>query len=104
MRGNSEDRRAHHQQLPTTDHRRPVIDHQSPILHAPFVLTIRRKNDALFNSTTPSHRMTAQKYNVGIIGYGWVSGAHIAAINATSLAQVTAICSGRSLDSKQVSA
>ena len=30
-----------------------------------------------------------KKYNVGIIGYGWVSGAHIAAINATSLAQVT---------------
>ena len=28
-----------------------------------------------------------KKYNVGIIGYGWVAGAHIAAINAPSLAQ-----------------
>ena len=36
-----------------------------------------------------------KKYNVGIIGYGWVAGAHIAAINATSSAQVTAICSSR---------
>ena len=33
--------------------------------------------------------------NVGIIGYGWVATAHIAAINATSHAQVTAVCSSR---------
>jgi hypothetical protein len=26
-----------------------------------------------------------KKYNVGIIGYGWAAGAHIAAINFTSL-------------------
>ncbi|MDP3071796.1 MAG: Gfo/Idh/MocA family oxidoreductase [Opitutaceae bacterium] len=45
-----------------------------------------------------------KKYNVGIIGYGWVSGAHIAAINATSLAQVTAIYSSRPQDSTAVSA
>jgi len=38
--------------------------------------------------------------NVGIIGYGWVAGAHIAAINATGKAQVTAIHSSRRLDSK----
>ena len=48
--------------------------------------------------------MTAKKYNVGIIGYGWVSGAHIAAINATPQAQVTAVCSSRKLDTAQVSA
>ena len=36
-----------------------------------------------------------KKYNVGVIGYGWVSGAHIEAINATSLAQVTAVCSSQ---------
>ena len=48
--------------------------------------------------------MTEKKFNVGIIGYGWVSGAHIAAINATPYAQVTAICSSRNLDSKEVSA
>src|SRR5882762_5728328 len=47
--------------------------------------------------------MTAKKYNVGIIGYGWVSGAHIAAINATAQAQVTAIYSSRKLDSAEVS-
>ena len=28
----------------------------------------------------PLITMTAKKYNVGIIGYGWVSGAHIAAL------------------------
>lgn len=46
----------------------------------------------------------AKKYNVGVIGYGWVSGAHIDAINATSLAQVTAVCSSRKLDAAAVSA
>src|SRR5437868_2518116 len=48
--------------------------------------------------------MTAKKYNVGIIGYGWVSSAHIAAINATPFAQVNAICSSRKLDGAQLSA
>jgi predicted dehydrogenase len=42
--------------------------------------------------------MTGKKYNVGIIGYGWVSSAHIAAINATPHAQVTAIYSSRQLN------
>ena len=41
---------------------------------------------------------SVKKYNVGVIGYGWASGAHIDAINATSLAQVTAVCSSRALD------
>jgi len=48
--------------------------------------------------------MSSKRYNVGIIGYGWVSGAHIAAINATPHAQVTAICSSRPLDDAKVSA
>lgn len=45
-----------------------------------------------------------KKYNVGMIGYGWASGAHIAAINATSMAQVTHVYSSRSLDPNTVSA
>lgn len=45
-----------------------------------------------------------KKYNVGIIGYGWVATAHIPAINATSLAQVTAVYSSRNLDSTELSA
>jgi predicted dehydrogenase len=48
--------------------------------------------------------MSAKRYNVGIVGYGWVSTAHISAINATPHAQVTAICSSRPLDSAQLSA
>ena len=45
-----------------------------------------------------------KKYNVGIIGYGWVATAHIPAINATSLGQVTAVYSSRELDSNELSA
>ena len=45
-----------------------------------------------------------KKYNVGIVGYGWVAGAHIAAINATSRAQVTGVYSSRPLDSDKLSA
>jgi predicted dehydrogenase len=44
------------------------------------------------------------KYNVGVVGYGWAAGAHINAINSTSLAQVTAVCSSRELDSRELSA
>src|SRR5436189_288624 len=44
-----------------------------------------------------------KKYNVGIIGYGWVATAHIPAINATSLGQVTAVYSSRKLDSAELS-
>ena len=43
-----------------------------------------------------------KRLSVGIIGYGWVAGAHIAAINATKTAEVTAVCSSRPLDSKQL--
>jgi len=45
-----------------------------------------------------------KKYNAGIIGYGWVSGAHIAAINATTNAQVTAVYSSRPNDTAELSA
>jgi predicted dehydrogenase len=45
-----------------------------------------------------------KKYNVGIIGYGWVAGAHIAAINATQQAQVTRIFSSRPLNATELSA
>jgi len=45
-----------------------------------------------------------KKFNVGIIGYSWAAGAHIEAINKTSLGQVTAICSSRDLDPAEISA
>ena len=45
-----------------------------------------------------------KKYNVGIIGYGWVAGAHIAAINSTAQAQVTAIYSSRPQNAAELSA
>lgn len=41
--------------------------------------------------------------NVGLIGYGWVSGAHIEAINATGKAIVSAVYSSRELDAAEVS-
>jgi predicted dehydrogenase len=41
--------------------------------------------------------MTMKKYNVGIVGYGWVATSHIPAVNATPLGQVTAVCSSRKL-------
>ncbi len=44
-----------------------------------------------------------KQFNVGIIGYGWVAGAHIAAINATTNARVTAVCSSRPLDAARLS-
>src|SRR5258705_9455320 len=47
--------------------------------------------------------MTGKKYNVGIMGYGWVSGAHIAAINASPNAQVTAVYSSRELNPAELS-
>ena len=43
-----------------------------------------------------------KKLNVGIVGYGWVATAHIAAINASANAQVTAIYSSRALDTKEL--
>ena len=45
-----------------------------------------------------------KKYNVAVIGYGWASTAHIEAINASSLAQVTALYSSRPQDGAALSA
>ena len=45
-----------------------------------------------------------KKYNVGIVGYGWVATAHIPAINATPLGQVTAVCSSHKLEAAALSA
>src|SRR5712664_3490810 len=47
--------------------------------------------------------MHMKKYNVGIIGYGWVATAHIPAINATTLGQVAAVYSSRELNSPELS-
>jgi predicted dehydrogenase len=57
---------------------------------------------ARFQVETGSQRM--KKYNVGIVGYGWVASAHIPAINASPLARVTAVCSSRPLDASELSA
>ena len=46
----------------------------------------------------------SKKYNVAVIGYGWAAGAHIAAINATTQGQVTAVWSSRPLDSAELTA
>ncbi len=45
-----------------------------------------------------------KQFKVGIIGYGWAATAHIAAINATRLGQVTALCSARKLDPAELTA
>jgi predicted dehydrogenase len=45
-----------------------------------------------------------KRFNVGIIGYGWVATAHIPAIQATSLGQVTAVYSSRPQDAARLSA
>jgi len=44
-----------------------------------------------------------KKFNVGVIGYGWVAGAHIDSINGTTQGQVTAVYSSRKLDSVELS-
>jgi UDP-N-acetyl-2-amino-2-deoxyglucuronate dehydrogenase len=47
---------------------------------------------------------SSPRYRVGVSGYGWAATAHIAAINATSQARVTAVCSSRPLDAAELSA
>ena len=39
--------------------------------------------------------MTVNHLNVGIVGLGWVAGAHIDAFKAVTGADVTAVCSRR---------
>lgn len=43
------------------------------------------------------------KLRIGIIGYGWAATAHIAAINASTNAEVAAVYSSRPLDSAELS-
>lgn len=45
-----------------------------------------------------------KQLQVGIVGYGWVAGAHIPAINGGNRARVTHICSSRLLDAAELSA
>ncbi len=45
----------------------------------------------------------SKNYNVGVVGYGWAAAAHIAAINSSGHAQVTAVCSTRPLDPAELS-
>ena len=74
-----------------------VITPAFPLTKAPRnILLIAKRNEC------SSTRM--KKYNVGIIGYGWVAGAHIGAINASPYAQVSAVYSSRELDSAKLSA
>lgn len=44
-----------------------------------------------------------KRFNVGVVGYGWVASAHIPAINACELARVAAVCSARPLDPAELS-
>ena len=41
-------------------------------------------------------------YNIGIVGLGWVAGAHIETFKHVTGAKVTAVCSRRQLDEKQL--
>jgi UDP-N-acetyl-2-amino-2-deoxyglucuronate dehydrogenase len=40
----------------------------------------------------------SRSWNVGVVGYGWASGAHITALNLVPGVRVTAVCSSRALD------
>ena len=50
-----------------------------------------------------NHGNILKKFNVGIIGYGWAATAHIDAINASGMAQVTHVYSSRLLDDDELS-
>ncbi len=50
-----------------------------------------------------NHGIILKKFNVGIIGYGWAATAHIDAINASDMAQVTHVYSSRLLDDDELS-
>ncbi len=43
------------------------------------------------------------KWKAGIVGYGWVAGAHITALNAIEGVTVGSVCSSRQLDPKELS-
>jgi predicted dehydrogenase len=48
--------------------------------------------------------MNQKEIRVGIVGYGWVAGAHITSLHEIEGVRVTAVCSRRKLDSKELSA
>ena len=50
------------------------------------------------------NRLTVDPLNVGIVGLGWVAGAHIDAFKAVTGADVTAVCSRRTHDDAALSA
>jgi UDP-N-acetyl-2-amino-2-deoxyglucuronate dehydrogenase len=55
-----------------------------------------------FGTRLPPHPM--KKYNVGIVGFGWVATAHLPAIQATRQAQVGAVYSSRPQNADALSA
>jgi predicted dehydrogenase len=103
-------------QLPGRD--RPICSSQSAIqpigiqvtidsrVELVFVLTTKPKRCGIGASTDLDciRRTVMKKFNVGVVGYGWVATAHIPAINASTLAQVTAVCSSRDLPASELSA
>jgi predicted dehydrogenase len=44
-----------------------------------------------------------REFNIGIVGMGWVAGAHIETFKHVNGANVTAVCSRRSLDAAELS-
>jgi len=56
------------------------------------------KSAAISGATNDSTQRLMKTFKVAVIGYGWASGAHIEAINATTRAEVTAVYSSRPLD------
>ena len=65
-------------------------------------MTFEANHCAIAHGLQPSD--IVKKINVGIIGYGWAATAHIDAINATGMAQVTNVYSSRLLDDDELSA
>ena len=65
-------------------------------------MTFKANHCAIPHGLQPSD--IVKKINVGIIGYGWAATAHIDAINATGMAQVTNVYSSRLLDDDELSA
>src|SRR5262245_51174127 len=58
----------------------------------------------LANSCYPSFNASGmKKFKVGMIGYGWAAGAHIDAINKTTLAEVVAVYASGQLNALEVS-
>jgi predicted dehydrogenase len=69
-----------------------------------FSLTTLRKACGMAARNGNTSHSFMKKFNVGIVGYGWVATAHIPAINSSPHAQVTAVCSSRALNGSELSA